>query len=257
MGSHHSQGTDPVALHRCSRCLSVSYCSRACQKADWAAHKAFCRMLCPAAEGLSRSVFAATAAHERGGAGEAQVDRVVQWLRKWLREKGNPAESQICALAARDGLLPALQWARKRGLPWGDTCVEAASCGHRHILEWARREGCPWDTDTCAWAAHGEHLELLRWLRDQGCPWGRQTCAWAAGCGHLAVLQWLRSEGCPWEAEKVGYNAAWSGHLEVLQWARSQGCLWNEVTCNNAARGGHLDVLQWARSQGCPNPHGH
>ena len=31
-----------VKVHRCSVCLSVAYCGRDCQKADWSAHKLVC-----------------------------------------------------------------------------------------------------------------------------------------------------------------------------------------------------------------------
>lgn len=31
-----------VTLHACSRCRRVRYCGRACQAADWRAHKASC-----------------------------------------------------------------------------------------------------------------------------------------------------------------------------------------------------------------------
>ena len=48
------------------------------------------------------------------------------------------------ALAARNGYLEVLQWARAHGCPWDEmVCKEAAANGHREVLEWARAQGCP------------------------------------------------------------------------------------------------------------------
>ncbi|KAJ7501101.1 hypothetical protein B0H11DRAFT_2275425 [Mycena galericulata] len=41
----HSRPAESVQLQRCSKCCLVFYCSLACQKNDWAYHKALCRLL--------------------------------------------------------------------------------------------------------------------------------------------------------------------------------------------------------------------
>jgi hypothetical protein len=42
--SHCEKRQSSAPLNRCSRCGTAAYCSGACQKADWAVHKAICNM---------------------------------------------------------------------------------------------------------------------------------------------------------------------------------------------------------------------
>jgi len=124
----------------------------------------------------------------------------------------------------------------------------AAGNGHLHVLQWARQQGCHWDGWTCALAARHERWETLRWAREQGCPWDERTCVQAARGGHLHILQWVRKEGCPWDEETCA-AAARNGHLDLLQWLRETGCPWDEHTCIEAARKGYVHVVAWALQQ--------
>ena len=54
-------------------------------------------------------------------------------------------------------------------------CRVAAQNGNLEVLKWARKEGLFWDSDTCAQAARGGHLDVLKWARANGCPWGIYT----------------------------------------------------------------------------------
>merc|ERR1719262_62002 len=76
-----------------------------------------------------------------------------------------------------------------------DLCLVAAFNGHLAVLQWARAHGCTWDGTTCAYAAMNGHLEVLKWARAQGCPWEERTCEAAAVGGHLEVLRWARAHG--------------------------------------------------------------
>jgi hypothetical protein len=121
----------------------------------------------------------------------------------------------MCEFAVRNGALDLLSYALERRwlpgeiMPGVKLCHMAASEGRLEVLRWARRQLLP---DTTQTASHTQrHLF----------PWDETVCRVAAGCGHLAVLQWLRSEGCPWD-RFVARAAAAAGHVPVLQWALAQ-----------------------------------
>jgi len=64
---------------------------------------------------------------------------------KWVREYGCPWHSDVCVLAAREGNLEMLQWARAQPqpCPWDyRVCRVATICGHTEILHWAKENGC-------------------------------------------------------------------------------------------------------------------
>ncbi len=181
-------------------------------------------------------------------------------LLQWARSRGHPWDTWTCVNnATRNGHLALLQWIREvePSCPW-DWCIcsSAAAGGHLELLQWAHDNGRPRHVRTCTAAAEGGHLQLLQWAHDNGCPWNKWTCAAAAAGGHLELLQWARSQECPWSAETCA-NAAVEGHLELLRWLRRQvpPCPWDYYTCSGAAQGGHLKILRWLRLQGpvpCP-----
>jgi len=51
-----------------------------------------------------------------------------------------------------------------------DTCIIAADNGHLDVLKWARANGCPWDSFYCSSAERNGHLDVLTWARENGCP---------------------------------------------------------------------------------------
>jgi hypothetical protein len=72
----------------------------------------------------------------------------------------------------------------------------AAANGHLHILNWARANGYPpWDESICSHAAENGHLHVLKWARENNCPWKEHACAYAAMGGKLEVLKWMREMG--------------------------------------------------------------
>ena len=174
--------------------------------------------------------------------------------------KCSKSSNDICDVAAKNGHLKCLKWARRNGYRWDEeTCAFAAKYGHLDCLMWARcsqnaKEACPWDEWTCSWAAKEGHLKCLKWARRNGCPWDEDTCAYAAKYGHLDCLIWARKHGCPWDEKTCAY-AAYHGHLDCLIWARCSHsadirCPWNKRACYWALRNGHMDVRKWIHRNG-------
>ena len=72
-------------------------------------------------------------------------ESVVAGSRAYLRwavyEAGYPKHA-VCRVAAREGRLDTLQWARDHGLPWTIACEEAAAgAGRVEVLRWASERG--------------------------------------------------------------------------------------------------------------------
>ena len=98
----------------------------------------------------------------------------------WITNKIN----KVSELAANDGSLSILKWARENEFKWDkDTCKSAAHNGHLDVLKWLRMNGCSWDAWTCHYAAYNGHLEILKWAKENNCPWDAWTCASAARGG--------------------------------------------------------------------------
>ena len=233
-------------------CRLVYYCSKECQREDWADHKARCtytktraivHQIDPqeAFRGLPNHLVATHILRTEyfdDPADLARLPAVSRGMRGAVALTGLRFEEIDAFDAAQLGCLSAVERHQRRGrlerqqLP----CDTAARVGNLEKLKEFRAKGCPWDDMTCFLAAGGGHFEVLQWARANGCPWSAQTCTHAARGGHVDVLQWARANGCPWDAETCS-GAAWGGHLEVLQWARANGCQWDAETCSEAAEG--------------------
>ncbi len=135
---------------------------------------------------------------------------------------GHEVVAGTCDVAASNGHLEVLKFARKYDCMWNYTCSEATLNGHLHILKWAIANGCDWDCVTCCSAATNGYLDILKWVKENGCPWDEHTCAFAAQNGHLECLKWARENGCDWDEflyTRAGENKQW----ECLNWARENG----------------------------------
>jgi hypothetical protein len=73
------------------------------------------------------------------------------------RDDMDDINCNICSIAAFNGQLHILKWARERNYAWTkDVCHAAALNDHSEVLVWARQNGCKWDSDT-------ENLAKKKW----------------------------------------------------------------------------------------------
>ena len=84
--------------------------------------------------------------------------------------------------------------------PRSKVCTIAAKNGWLDLLIFARENGCKWDSYTCSNAAENEHFEILKWAKENGCEWDSSTCSYAAENGHLEILKWAKENGCEWNS---------------------------------------------------------
>ena len=77
---------------------------------------------------------------------------------------------EVCA--AERGYLSTLKCLRRRGRLYDECllCAAAARNGDLEALQALRSENFPWDELTCWHAAKGGHLETLKWARENDCP---------------------------------------------------------------------------------------
>ena len=179
---------------------------------------------------------------------------------KWAKAGGwildTQSQCNICSRTAHRGHLEVLKWAGENNYVMDEmACAKAAEGGHLDVLKWLREQGCAWDVRTCSYAAKGGNMEVLLWAVANGCPvpkdeWDSQACTAAAIGGHWEALMWLREQGCIWD-EWVCAGAAYGGHLELLMKLREHGCEWDRYTCMLAAGQGNIELLNWAWKNGC------
>ena len=132
-------------------------------------------------------------------------------------------------------------------------CILAAQDGHLSCLIWARKvKQYPWHENACAWAASRGHLDCLMWARKNGCPWDEYTCAFAACSGQLDCLRWARKNECPWNERTCNCCTINNGRLDCLIWAREHRCPWDIWVCKFAKREGQKAVLKWIHRNGSP-----
>lgn len=143
----------------------------------------------------------------------------------------------LCYLAALNGVLPVLEWARdptnRHLYSWSsNVSTAAASKGHLHIVSWLRSQEppCPWDSSACSAAVTANDLPMLKLLRSlyPPCPWSLLTTYTACELGHLPLLQWMLvgvvedpvggGESCPWDYRACYFAATRGGQQHVADW---------------------------------------
>jgi hypothetical protein len=163
---------------------------------------------------------------------------------------------QVCKMAAAQGNLEMLQWARQHK-KWmqnhvclwdADTVAEAAKNGHKNVLEWCLSNGCPWDFRIKTYAQMYGHSHLLplveKYTFDKTDP-----TMFATKANDTNLLKWCLEKGYEWNSVMCKY-AIEHGFYDVVQMVHQMGYSINSDICEVAAAYGHLDVLQWAYLKG-------
>ncbi len=206
-------------------------------------------------------------------------------LVKWGDSKHLIQRDKLCTIAAANGQLEILQWARANRYTWDEKTFSGAVY-HPDVFAWAWANGCPIDkkatvinaaasgnlevlkffiaeefdidmSSICREAARNGHLNILKWIYVYaGSSWDR-ICGFnvwdvAGEKGDLNILDWIKTK------DPNGYDiasiGASSGNLEVIKWAIDNRCYRIGPECvetaTAAAKGGHLTVLQWLKTQG-------
>ncbi|SPN79522.1 Ankyrin repeat-containing protein [Cedratvirus Zaza IHUMI] len=132
----------------------------------------------------------------------------------------------VVNIAAFQGNLEILQWAKENGYSLGDFCVtEAVRGGHLRVLQWLDDNGCYTYDDLYCLAAEVGSVEILEWLDDRDDYYTDDPCAvcnCAAREGHIQVLEWCLQKG--WAKDSGAcYFAAKGDQLETLKWLRDKG----------------------------------
>jgi len=214
---------DGKAGGKCA-CKLVYYCSKDCQREDWADHKARCTYKKPIATAHQIDPQEAIpdlpdhlvvthvlrTEHFADPADLARLRVVSRAMRAAVAGTGRRLEELDPNTALKVGSFSAMQRLQRRGvIPPGQTqqylCAVAARGGLLEELKLrananASNSTWTWNPGTCGSAAAGGHIHMLRWLRANGCPWGGSTCSVAAATGQLESLKWCRANGCPWDA---------------------------------------------------------
>jgi len=118
----------PAKKLRCSSCKTIHYCSPACQKEDWPAHKLECKALRAYAE----SAAFATSQESHAGSREDRLSDVTKSLAQLQTGDGSSEERRARTVPEMSVRLAArLVWLRKaKGEEWW--AVVDALCAHRH-----------------------------------------------------------------------------------------------------------------------------
>ena len=130
--------------------------------------------------------------------------------------------TNLAGLAVRNGDLPLLEFAVRRGCDTTLVCYYAVALGNFKILQWARAQDppCAWGHAVSCCAGLRNRLKILQWMRNQDppCPWNEWTVLIVTEMGHYDMLKWMRAQNppCPWDYEKTCQQAV--RHTEIYQW---------------------------------------
>jgi len=163
---------------------------------------------------------------------------------------------QVCKMAATQGNLQMVQWARQHKkwmqnhvCMWdADTVAEAARNAHYDVLEWCLLNGCPWDFRIKIYPQMYNHPNLLPLVETYTFDKSDPTM-FATKTNDKELLKWCLEKGYEWNSAMCKF-AIEHGFCDLIRMVHQMGYSINSDVCEVAATHGHLDVLQWAYPKG-------
>ena len=156
---------------------------------------------------------------------------------KWLSSKNIIDNNIHCTeSAAKGGNLEVLKHVRQLGFQWSNkVCILAAKNGHLDMIKWARSQECPWNPSKMFPAAvtcRTNQLDLYEWLWQQECPFdAEETFLRASKNGNYEFFLFAESknpEVCKLIYSTIDYltnmgeSASRMGCLATIEWTLNQ-----------------------------------
>lgn len=170
-------------------------------------------------------------------------------------------------VAAKNGWIDLLEWARIRQCPWYEnTILIAIQNGRLNVFEWAHKNKLIHNYEFIngtinAHAVKFNQLEILKCAYENDYKLDSRAYSYAALKCQFDILKWLWINPPKPHNQKyiiTEFNniqicayAALAGRLDIIIWARKRNIKWNSNTCAYAAKKHHFHILKWTEKNGC------
>lgn len=108
--------------------------------------------------------------------------------------------NHVCTIAAENGWLDLLIWARNKSYHWDEwTAIAAAKYGNLELYKYIVNNGCPLNVGVTTYAANAGHIEIIKWAIKNECPFSEYLCKCAKEHDtkqHNEILEWILTNGC-------------------------------------------------------------
>jgi hypothetical protein len=174
---------------------------------------------------------------------------------QWLAEKGFRCKDPLLTKsAAIGGNVEVLKFLLSLDCPMAeDVCIIAAENGHLELLKWAKLNRIVWqDAMMFPAAAKSIREDLHQWLLELHCPFmENESFPIAYELMNFNFIKFALANGSTvWDDDlkyQLRRTASLIGDLEVFKWAHSTACTSGGFLTRIQAYGGHVHILEWRR----------
>ena len=174
---------------------------------------------------------------------------------QWLAGKGFRSEdSLVTKSAAKGGNLEVLKFLLSLDCPMAeDVCIIAAENGHLELLKWAKLNSNVWqDAMMFPAAAKSSREDLHQWLLELHCPFmENESFPIAYELKNFKFIKFALANGSTVLDDDLKYElrrtASLIGDLEVFKWAHSTASTLRSSLTRIQAYEGHVHILEWRR----------